>query len=102
MTPAAQSRFRLMEMIRHLPQWPAHDTTVGALHVRHLSEITQPVMLTWGQQDPLLVVRAQAIDSQDDLQNCVFRKHPHLAHMPHEEAPDLIGAEWSHFLRTEN
>jgi pimeloyl-ACP methyl ester carboxylesterase len=90
-----RNRFRLMEMIRHLPHG-ATDVTV-ALHLQQLKEITQPVMLVWGEQDPLLVQGAgQRLAA--DLPNCTFRLYPDLAHMPHEEAPDRVGPEWSRFL----
>jgi pimeloyl-ACP methyl ester carboxylesterase len=90
-----RNRFRLMDMIRHLPHGP-RDMTV-AMHVRQLARITQPVMLSWGDQDPLLVQGA-GHRLAADLPNCTFRVYPDLAHMPHEEAPDRIGPEWAAFL----
>jgi pimeloyl-ACP methyl ester carboxylesterase len=90
-----RNRFRLMEMIRHLPHG-ATDLTV-AMHIGQLKDITQPVMLTWGEQDPLLVEGAGRRLAAD-LRNCTFRVYPDLAHMPHEEAPERVGPAWAAFL----
>jgi pimeloyl-ACP methyl ester carboxylesterase len=92
-----RNRFRLMEMIRHLPQGP-RDMTV-ALHVPKLRELKQPVMLTWGEQDPLLA-KGSGERLAGDLPNCVFRRYPELAHMPHEEKPEVVGREWAAFLNS--
>jgi pimeloyl-ACP methyl ester carboxylesterase len=94
-----RNRFRLMEMIRHLPHG-ATDVTV-AMHISQLQNITQPVLLVWGEQDPLLVQGAgQRLAA--DLPNCTFHLYPELAHMPHEEAPERIGPEWARFLNHHN
>jgi pimeloyl-ACP methyl ester carboxylesterase len=90
-----RNRFRLMEMIRHLPHG-ATDMT-AAMHIGQLKDITQPVMLTWGEQDPLLVPESGPRLAAD-LPNCTFRVYPDLAHMPHEEAPVRVGREWARFL----
>jgi pimeloyl-ACP methyl ester carboxylesterase len=92
-----RNRFRLMEMIRHLPAGPLDRA--AAPHVARLGEIRQPVMLSWGVQDPLLATGAGERLAKD-LPNCVYKVHPDLAHMPHEEAPDRIGAEWAAFLKS--
>ena len=91
-----RNRFRLMEMIRHLPHG-ARDMTV-AVHVPQLKSMVQPVMLTWGEQDPLLAP-GSGERLAADLPNCTFRLYPDLAHMPHEEAPEIVGPEWAGFLR---
>ena len=89
------SRFRLMEMIRHLPG-NARDLTAAA-HVPRLKEITQPVLLAWGQQDPLLL-KVSGPRLARDLPNCRHEIFPDLAHMPHEEAPERIGPVMAEFL----
>jgi len=89
------NRFRLMDMIRHLPA-NASDTT-PAIHLSRLNEIKQPVLLTWGEQDPLLAEGA-GIRLARDLPHCIYEPHADLTHMPHEEAPDRIGPRWAEFL----
>jgi pimeloyl-ACP methyl ester carboxylesterase len=94
MTPR-RNRFRLMEMIRHLPSNP-RDLTL-ALHLPRLHEIHQKVLITWGEQDPLLLPGSgQRLALA--LPNATYKPHPHLAHMPHEESPQTIGPEWQTFL----
>jgi pimeloyl-ACP methyl ester carboxylesterase len=95
---ARRNRFRLMEMIRHLPHG-ARDMTVAA-HVPRLKEIRQRVLLSWGEQDPLLTPGAGP-RLAGDLPNCIYRPYPDLAHMPHEEAPERVGPEWAEFLKRE-
>ncbi|HUO09330.1 MAG TPA: alpha/beta hydrolase [Phycisphaerae bacterium] len=89
------NRFRIMDMMRHLP---ANEKDLApALHLPRLHEITQPTLLTWGEQDPLLTQNAGERLARE-LPHCTFDPHPDLAHMPHEEAPDRIGPRWAEFL----
>ena len=90
-----KNRFRLMDMIRHLPAEES-DVTV-ALHLPRLHEITQEVLVTWGEQDPLLV-EGTGERLARELPHGHYAPYPDLAHMPHEEAPDRIGPAWSQFL----
>ena len=90
-----RNRFRLMDMIRHLPH-DESDMTMAA-HIPRLKEIRLPVLLTWGLQDPLLTLGAGARLAAD-LPNCTYRPYADLAHMPHEEAPHRLGPQWAEFL----
>jgi pimeloyl-ACP methyl ester carboxylesterase len=94
MSPRA-NRFRLMQLIRSLPG-NARDVAV-AIHVPRLGEIASPVMISWGQQDPLLVADAGERLARD-LKHGTLVTYPDLAHMPHEEAPEWIGPAWADFL----
>lgn len=89
------NRLRLMQLIRSLPGHP-RDAAV-AIHVPRLGEIESPVMISWGQQDPLLVADAGERLARD-LKHAAFINYPDLAHMPHEEAPERIGPAWADFL----
>ena len=93
-----QNRFRLMETIRHLPanEW---DVTLSA-HVMRLKEIVQPVLVSWGEQDPLLAPGAGERLARE-LGRGVYRGYGDLAHMPHEEAAERVGREWASFLNDE-
>jgi pimeloyl-ACP methyl ester carboxylesterase len=97
MAPRA-NRFRLMHMIRALP---AHEKDIAvAIHVPRLSEIQHPVLVCWGEQDPLLFPGAgQRLT--EDLPHATYLPYPDLAHMPHEEAPERIGPAWADFLNHE-
>jgi len=81
--------------MRRLPAGP-RDMTV-ALHVPRLGEIQQPVLISWGLEDPLLVEGAGERLARA-LPNATYETYPHLAHMPHEEAPELVGPRWASFL----
>jgi pimeloyl-ACP methyl ester carboxylesterase len=91
----ARNRYRLMRIMRHLPS-DARDMTI-AMHVPRLGEITQPVLISWGLQDPLLVEGAGERLARA-LPNATYETYPELAHMPHEEAPEVIGPRWAGFL----
>lgn len=91
-----KNRFRLMDMIRHLPA-DARDLTV-ALHLPRLREIQQPVLVTWGEQDPLLVAGSGERLARE-LPNGTYTPFADLSHMPHEESPERVGPLWSKFLR---
>ena len=90
-----RNRFRLMHLIRELPAGPAD--LAGSPHLERLSEIRQPVLISWGVQDPLLVEDA-GIRLAQALPNSTFEEYADLAHMPHEEAPQRIGPRWAEFL----
>jgi pimeloyl-ACP methyl ester carboxylesterase len=90
-----QNRFRLMQMIRALPA-NERDLAV-AIHVPRLHEIQNPVLVTWGEKDPLLVEGAGRRLAHD-LPHATYLPFPTLAHMPHEESPDRIGPPWAEFL----
>jgi pimeloyl-ACP methyl ester carboxylesterase len=90
-----RNRFRLMQIIRQLPA-DARDLTSVA-HLPRLREIRQPVLLTWGQRDPLLVPESGP-RLAEALPNLIFEPQADLAHMPHEEAPERIGPRWAAFL----
>jgi pimeloyl-ACP methyl ester carboxylesterase len=90
-----KNRLRLMDMIRHLPA-NASDVTM-AVHLGRLQEITQPVLVTWGEQEHLLAEDAgQRLARQ--LPHGHYAPYADLAHMPHEEAPERIGPLWAEFL----
>ena len=91
-----RTRFRLMQIIRSLPH-DACDMT-RAPHLPYLHRITQPVLLSWGMQDPLLT-KGAGHRLAAALPNVTFETYEDLAHMPHEERPDLIGPRWAEFLR---
>ncbi len=89
------SRYRLMDMIRHLP---GNERDLSfAVHVRRLCEITQPVLLLWGMNDPLLDPESGPRLAKD-LPNCRFITFADLGHMPHEEAPERVGPIIAGFL----
>jgi len=91
----ARNRYRLMRIMRHLPA-DARDQSM-ALHVPRLGEITQPVLISWGLEDPLLV-EGSGERLARALPHATYEVYPHLAHMPHEEAPELVGPRWAAFL----
>ena len=90
------NRLRVMDIMRHLPANESDLTP--ALHLPRLKYVTQPVLLTWGEQDKLLVPTAGPQLARD-LPNCTYDPHADLAHMPHEEAPHRIGPRWAAFLK---
>jgi pimeloyl-ACP methyl ester carboxylesterase len=93
------NRFKLMRIMRELPA-EARDVTV-APHLLRLGEIDAEVLLTWGDQDPLLVEGAGERLARS-LRRVTFERHADLAHMPHEEAPERVGRRWAAFLNEEN
>jgi pimeloyl-ACP methyl ester carboxylesterase len=90
-----ENRYRLMHIMRHLPAGP-RDMSL-AVHVDRLGEIRQPVLISWGLQDPLLVEGAGERLAKA-LPNATYEPYSDLAHMPHEEAPDRLGPRWAAFL----
>ncbi len=90
-----ENRFRLMDIMRRLPA-DARDSQ-AALHMSRLGEITCPVLLTWGEQDPLLA-KGSGQRLAAALPNVTFERYPELSHMPHEEAPEMIGRRWADWL----
>jgi pimeloyl-ACP methyl ester carboxylesterase len=90
-----ENRYRLMHIMRHLPAGP-RDMSL-AIHVPRLGEIRQPVLISWGLKDPLLVEGAGERLAKA-LPNAIYETYPDLAHMPHEEAPDRLGPRWAAFL----
>ncbi len=90
-----KNRFRLMDMIRHLPA-DGRDLT-PAVHLSRLKDIQQPVLITWGEQDRLLTAGSGERLTRD-LAHGIYAPFADLSHMPHEEAPDRIGLLWSRFL----
>jgi pimeloyl-ACP methyl ester carboxylesterase len=91
-----RNRLRLMQLIRQLPA-DGSDMT-AATHLPHLKTLRQPILLTWGRQDPLLAEGAGARLAAV-LPNVTYEVHPDLSHMPHEEAPERIGPRWAEFLK---
>jgi pimeloyl-ACP methyl ester carboxylesterase len=89
------NRYRLMNIMRQLPGH-ARDTP-AAPHIRRLAEIRVPVLVTWGQQDPLLTPDA-GTRLAAALPRGVYEPHADMAHMPHEEAPERVGRRWAAFL----
>jgi pimeloyl-ACP methyl ester carboxylesterase len=90
-----RNRLRLMQLIRQLPA-NAADLT-GAAYLARLSLLRQPVLVSWGVQDPLLAEGAGERLAAA-LPNATYDPHPDLSHMCHEEAPDRIGRRWAEFL----
>ncbi len=93
-----RNRLRLMQLIRQLPA-DARDMT-AASHLPQLGTIRQRVLLTWGQQDPLLAAGA-GDRLAEMLPRVTYEVHEDLAHMPHEEAPERIGPRWAAFLNVQ-
>ena len=90
-TPAG--RAVLMRLMRQLP---ANGREI-APHMARLKEITQPVLITWGMQDKLLVpTNGQRLAA--DLPRAKYVEFADLAHMPHEESPERVGPLWAAFL----
>ena len=89
------NRLRLMDMIRHLPG-NARDTSM-ATHLPRLRELRMPVLLLWGERDPLLVAESGPRLARD-LPNCRYEVYGDLAHMPHEESPERLGPVMGEFL----
>jgi pimeloyl-ACP methyl ester carboxylesterase len=90
-----RNRLCLAHIMRQLP---ANSRDMAAAnYLTRLHEIRQPVLITWGLQDPLLVEGAgQRL--ADGLPNATFEPQADLAHMPHEEAPERVGRRWAEFL----
>ncbi len=90
-----RTRMRLMQIIRQLP---ANECDLaGARHLARLRELTFPVLISWGLQDKLLT-KGAGRKLAEALPNVVYWEIPELAHMPHEEAPELLGPRWAAFL----
>lgn len=89
------ARFRLMQMIRHLPDGPRDYN--NAEHVRHLRKIDQPALIVWGNKDPLLVPDSGPRLARD-LPRATYATFDDLAHLPHDEAPERIGPLTADFL----
>jgi pimeloyl-ACP methyl ester carboxylesterase len=89
------NRFRLMRIMRQLPAGE-RDLT-AALHVRRLGELHMPVLITWGEQDPLLTPGAGERLARA-VPGSLYEPQADLAHMPHEEAPERVGRRWAAFL----
>ncbi len=91
-----ESRVRLMDTIRQLP---GHSGDLSAaLHLGRLGEIVVPTLLLWGKQDPLLAAES-GLRLARELGNCRLVEFAGLAHMPHEEAPEVVGPLMADFLR---
>lgn len=91
-----RNRLRLMELIRQLPA--DERDLAAAIHLGRLRELRMPVLISWGQQDPLLTQGAGERLAAG-LPGGKLEVYPDLAHMPHEEAPERIGKRWAEFLR---
>jgi len=91
-----KNRLRLMQIIRQLPANAAD--LAEASHLRRLGDLRMPVLISWGEQDPLLTPGAGARLAAS-LPDATLDLYPELAHMPHEEAPDRVGRRWVEFLR---
>ena len=85
-----------MEIIRLLPA-NASDLATSH-HLRQLHALHMPVLISWGEQDPLLLPGAGG-RLAGALPNATLNLYPELAHMPHEEASDRVGPRWAEFLR---
>jgi pimeloyl-ACP methyl ester carboxylesterase len=92
-----RNRLRLMQLIRNLPA-DVNDLTAAA-HLPHLSTLHVPILLSWGQQDRLLVENA-GTRLANTLPNVTFDPYPNLSHLPHEESPETLGPRWSQFLNS--
>jgi pimeloyl-ACP methyl ester carboxylesterase len=90
-----RTRLRLMQIIRSLPH--DHGDLTRAPHLAHLDRITQPVLISWGLKDPLLV-KGAGHRLAEALPNCTLEVHVDLAHMPHEEMPERLGPRWAQFF----
>jgi pimeloyl-ACP methyl ester carboxylesterase len=90
-----RNRLRMMQLIRQLP---AHGRDMTAVeYLKHLGEVRQPVLISWGGQDPLLAEGAGERLARA-LPNATFELYPDLSHVCHEEAPERIGRRWVEFL----
>ncbi|NNM87823.1 MAG: alpha/beta hydrolase [Phycisphaerae bacterium] len=92
MRPLA-NRLRLMDAIRALPTRPAEIQRFLA----QARQLTQPVLVIWGQRDTLLA-SGTGEKLKRDLSNLVYYEFPQLSHLPHEEAPDAVGPLLEKFL----
>ncbi len=90
-----KNRLRLMEIIRQLPA--DERDLAAAMHLGRLAELKMPVLISWGEQDPLLSEGA-GVRLAAALPGAQLEVHPDLAHIPHEEAPERIGKRWAEFL----
>ncbi len=93
---AVRSRWRLMDLIRNLPA-NARETSP---HMARAREITQSVLIIWGEQDRLL---ARGVERRlaDDLPQARLITFPQLSHLPHEEAPETVGPVVAEFLNSQ-
>ena len=92
MKPAV-NRFRLLDLIRHLP----HGDTETQHYLVHTGKLPQDVLVIWGQQDKLLAAGTDERLRQS-LPHLQFHNFPDLSHLPHEESPNRIGPIVARFL----
>jgi pimeloyl-ACP methyl ester carboxylesterase len=90
-----RNRLRLMQLIRQLPA-NAQDV-LAAAYLPRLREVRQPVLVSWGGQDPLLAEGAGERLAAA-LPQATYDPYPDLSHVCHEEAPERIGPRWAGFL----
>jgi pimeloyl-ACP methyl ester carboxylesterase len=90
-----RNRLRLMQLIRQLPAG-VNDMT-SAAHLPRLSTLRHPILLSWGRQD-LLLEEGSGDRLAAELSQVTYDVYPDLAHLPHEEAPDILGPRWAQFL----
>lgn len=88
------SRHQLMDIMRYLP---ANGRDPGGI-ARHLGQITQPTLILWGTQEKLLPPDT-GTRLKHDLPHARLAEFPHLAHLPHEEAPEEIGPILGEFFK---
>jgi pimeloyl-ACP methyl ester carboxylesterase len=67
---------------------------------RDLSNITAPVLIIWGKEDPLLSV-ADADRMQARIPNSRVLVIPHTGHLPQEEHPEIVNEAMIEFLSVE-
>jgi pimeloyl-ACP methyl ester carboxylesterase len=90
-----RNRLRMLQLIRQLPA-NAADVTPEP-HLARLHQIPQPVLISWGGQDPLLTEGAGERLAAA-LPHATYDLYPDLSHVCHEEAPERIGPRWAQFL----
>jgi len=90
---SVRNRFRLMDVMRHLPVRDAELTD----HLAEIRRLTQPVLILWGAQERLLDP-GSGRRLANDLRNGRLLEFDDLAHLPHDEAPQRLGPLIADFL----
>lgn len=89
----ARNRWRLMDVMRHLP---VHDAEV-ADHLAEIRRLAHPTLILWGVQERLLDPESGRRLAKD-LPNARLIEFDDLAHLPHDEAPERVGPLLADFL----
>jgi len=89
------NRWKLMDIMRQLPP----NARASRFLLQGVADLPHPMLLLWGEQERLLP--ADTPERMTPLfSGLQIRRFAHLAHLPHDEAPDELGACCQAFLNT--